>query len=131
MAEIACLSEKQEVTAIGKKLGVKVACFTAGLVEFRQGLRLTAQRADALQRVVRHGKYDGVIRAPRSFAPGALNAANGLWRASGRVDSFQLVLCEEGDVPAIRRPEWLLSAFGAVERLRCVGIQRPEEQPIL
>jgi hypothetical protein len=76
-------------------------------------------------------EQDLSITAPRA-PPGERDVAEGLRRAAGDIEALELVVGEEADGSAVRRPEGTLGVFRTGERLGLLGIERadPELDPM-
>ncbi len=65
-------------------------------------------------------------------APGAASSgpgfADNLWRTSGEIDLHELVVREEADPAAVRRPEGGIGVLRAGQRLQAERVERPHPQ---
>src|SRR4051812_9669107 len=89
----------------------------------------TAIRSDPVNAGIpaTRSKEDGAVVTPVA-AESFERIAEDLGLSTCRIDNLELSLqlVKEADLPAVRRPEGILGAFGAGQRLRVLLIERPD-----
>src|SRR5437868_3614065 len=105
--------------AVWKEVWPRMCDLVSGLIQFCYGSRLAATRRYSIQRSVPVSRKENIAGS----VPGTgtvrkfRHIAQCLWRRARDVHFLELAIGKKTKKPAVRRPERIVGAFGALQRM--------------
>src|SRR5205085_2821040 len=103
--------------AFREQIGPVVPDLHPGMIDVSKFPRIPPGGGHSQDTAARSGEKDCTIAAPRTASAGP-RFADDLRRSTRDINSFELVIGEEGDRAAVRRPEWKIAILCARQRLQ-------------